>query len=512
MAATESRADFAICDTGPSHERESSRANGQHGGDVLEGPTVLAGGAAGRAASRRWTILDALLAFSGLILSSVPAVYYLRALGAGDTPLASLMPNSVSTVTIACALVTLWLAVAIMGDGRLRWPIWAVRLTLALFLVGLIGWYFVFMPDWAPGSDNADALERGAAQILRWQDPYSAVTKFGNTFSPMLGGFLLALPFVAVLGDTLWMTPFWLIGGVAGLYRWAGPHAALAALTVFGFSVWTRLALPAQSDNWITSTAVVVGGCFGFWAMGRDRISLKIISAVAYGVALSYRFLLWPTVLPLLVLFVRNFGWRRTVSWILPAGVVTLLLVGLPFIIDAQAYVAGPWVHGLEKADSSGVPNASLIVGLVGVAVTVLASLRVRNLADAWGASAISIGSIVVTVAITKYSLGPVGMVSTYETVAFTGTWLVFLVAALVLPRGGGSDRTAPSADARDQQPALSSLAGQPGYPIVTGEVDSQLGHRLDGVSSDNRYSGGDACDEIHEEAEEVHPKKSDRG
>jgi hypothetical protein len=378
-----------------------------------------------------------LVAFGCLVVSSVPAVLYLRSLHGDTSELGVMMPNRIPALVIAFAVLSCWLGLTIMGDGRFRWSDWAVHAMLALVLVGIIAWYLVFAPAWAPGSDNADALERGAMQILNGQNPYWAVTKFGNTLSPMLGGILLALPFVVMFGSTYLMIPLLIFASVAGLYRWAGPRPALAALTVFASSVWTRLALPSQSDNWLTSAAVVAAGCFGYWAIRRRSVGWELLSAASYGVALSYRLLLWPTVLPLLVFFVRAFGWRRTWRWMLVAGLMAMFLIGLPFAFDPQAYVNGPWIHGLEKAGRSTLPYAGVIVAVVGVIGTVLASTRVRSLAGAWGASAASVGSVLAAVAITKFSLGPVDMISTYDTVAYTGTWLVFAVVALVLPRRG---------------------------------------------------------------------------
>lgn len=394
-------------------------------------------------AGRRWGVMEMFVAFACLVVSSVPAVLYLRSLHADGTDLGVMMPNRIPALILAFAILSCWLGFMVMGESGLVWSGWAVHTALVLILVGLIAWYFAFAPAWAPGSDNADALERGVTQILIGQDPYWAVTKFDNTLSPMLGGILIALPFVVMFGSTYLMTPLAIFAGVSGLYRWAGPRAALTALAIFASSVWTRLALPSQSDNWLTSAAIVAAACFGYWAIGRRGIWWELLSAASYGLAMSYRLLLWPTALPLLICFVRLFGWRRTWRWMLVAGLTAAVLIGLPFALDAQAYLDGPWIHGLEKAGRSTVPYAALLVGVVGVIGTVLASIRVKSLAGAWGASAASVGSVLFTVALTKWTLGPSGMFSTYDTVAYTGTWLVFAAMALVLPRtrdsAGGS-------------------------------------------------------------------------
>ena len=324
-----------------------------------------------------------------------------------------------------------------MGGSRGRLPERIVVALLLIVTVCLVAWYGYFAPTWAPGADHADALNRGAVQILHWEDPYSVTSKFGGPLSPMLGGFLLAMPFVVLFGGMYLQTIAWFVGGVCALYLTVGARAALAASSLFAFSAWSRMALPSQSDNWITAAGVVATGSLGHWALGSRSTRATgwlVLSSILYGVALSYRFILWPTVLPLMVVLVRTYGWKRSLMWLSPAGLTTVFLVLLPFAVNARTYLDGPVAMGLQKGLRGDFPHPGVFVVLVTVAATVWGSRKVKSLSGAWGMSALSMTCLLLAVAVTKYQMGFVGMTSHYDTVAFSGAVLVFGATALVLP------------------------------------------------------------------------------
>lgn len=389
---------------------------------------------ADRVPARTWRLPEFLACTVMLVASTVPIIWFLRNLHL-ENELAMVTTTIKSAIIVSFLLAALiWLL--LMSPTRLRLPGPVVGLLFIEVVIFTVAWYAWYVPKWGPWSDNADALERGATQILRLSDPYAVVTKFGGTLSPMLGGFLLALPFVVLFGNVFFQTIVWVLGGAIALLKSVGVHGACAASMIFGLTLWTRLATPSQSDNWITAAGVVATAGWGYLVTRKhpERRWLIIAVGALYGCCLTYRFIMWPTVLPLLVLFVRTFKWRRTLVFMVPAAVVTVGLTLLPLAINAKNYLNGPVAMGLIKATRSSVPFSGVIVSTITIATFALASARVRSLSGVWGASALGMAAMLLSVAATKYELGFTTAVSTYDTVAFTGTWLVFGAVSLALP------------------------------------------------------------------------------
>lgn len=374
---------------------------------------------------RRWGWRDAVAAFALLVVVNIGVPTYVAG------PLT--WPGARLTLpALALAVVVCW--VACMSHRRL--PAWAAWAALALVVGVGIGWYIHFEPVWGPRSDNADALLQGVRQLLAGRDPYLAKTFLGGTLSPMLGGFLLALPIVVVFGGLYLQQIIWLLGSAAAMVKAVGPHAALMAAALFVASPWTRMALPNQSDNWITAAGVALFGSLGYHYADPKRPARAgfWLTSILFGVALVYRFIFWLAVIPLIVLFVRRYGWRRMWLWMTPAGIVTVALIVLPWFWDRQAYLDGPIAMALVKASRSSVPYASAIVAVVTFVVLIVASTRVRSLAGAWGALTLALAAMVIVVALTKLPDEGWRSIATYDTIAFNGGFLVLGLVSLALP------------------------------------------------------------------------------
>lgn len=223
-----------------------------------------------RRARRHWGWLEAVTAYLILIGTGVPTIWFLRAAVGTPQPFTALLPGSMSTYALSSAALVGFLWIGVMGRSPAAIPEVFIVPILLVVTVCLVAWYGYFVPTWAPGSDNADALSRGAVQILRREDPYSVTSKFGGPLSPMLGGFLLAMPFVVFFGGMYLYGLAWFVGGVCALYGSVGARAAVAAVSLFAFSAWSRMALPSQSDNWITAAGVVAAGSLGHWALAKS--------------------------------------------------------------------------------------------------------------------------------------------------------------------------------------------------------------------------------------------------
>lgn len=60
------------------------------------------------------------------------------------------------------------------------------------------------------GSDRDDAINIGVSRLINGKYPYYATTYLGNPLSPLPGAFLLASPFVILLGNSAYQNLFWL--------------------------------------------------------------------------------------------------------------------------------------------------------------------------------------------------------------------------------------------------------------------------------------------------------------
>lgn len=60
------------------------------------------------------------------------------------------------------------------------------------------------------GSDRDDAINIGVSNLITGKYPYYAKTYLGNPLSPLPGAFLLASPFVILLGNSAYQNLFWL--------------------------------------------------------------------------------------------------------------------------------------------------------------------------------------------------------------------------------------------------------------------------------------------------------------
>ncbi|QWZ09364.1 hypothetical protein KRR39_06200 [Nocardioides panacis] len=338
---------------------------------------------------------------------------------------------SLLVLTSVVAVLAVWAA----AMSRRRLGARTALLALAVVVELFAAWYILWQPIYGPGSDNAEALELGVRQLAHLDNPWEVTTRFGNPLSPMLGGYLLAAPFVLVSGDVYAQPLVWMALLVFVLFRTAGVHATLAVSVLFLFSPHTRLWLPNQSDNWIVGVAVLLTSWWGLGALRRGRRPAEWASALMFGVSLSYRFTLWVAVVPIAVFFVREFGIRRAFGWMYVAGATTAALCFGPLAFDAQTYLSGPFAAGVGKATSGGVSVGPWLVAVATLAVLAWRSARVRYWADVWSAVSITLAAMIAALAVTRLPGGVVAAVASYETIAYNGTWLILGLVSLVLPR-----------------------------------------------------------------------------
>src|SRR5262249_19382458 len=105
----------------------------------------------------------------------------------------------VGSYVMATGLAVVLIGALVMMDTPIRIPArlagW-LSAALLLVLALLYSWWYDLEPTW----DRGDALAVGVSQLMSGNSPYAAVTNLGTPISPMLGGILLAAPFVVLGG------------------------------------------------------------------------------------------------------------------------------------------------------------------------------------------------------------------------------------------------------------------------------------------------------------------------
>lgn len=338
-------------------------------------------------------------------------------------------------VLCVAAVVLIW--ATCMPGSRFLVPDWVAISALAAAAMAFATWYAVWQPVMGPQSDNVDALVVGVRQLMDLHNPYGARTFLDNVPSPMIGGYIMAAPFVLAPYGMYLQPLVWFVVLTGFVVRVAGVHAAVMVTGLLVVSPWTRVAAPSGSDHWFMALAVVLAGSWGFWVLLEDRPRWQwVVSSLALGVALSYRFNVWIVVIPLLVLFVRHFGLTRAVLWFVPAGLVTAVLVLGPLLANADAYLGGPVAVAIDKAQEDTMAHSGVIVAVVTLAVTGAAAWWVRELSGAWMAGTVGLATMTVMVILTKVPVvGWQKAAGSYEAAAYCGAWLVFGLCALALRR-----------------------------------------------------------------------------
>ncbi|RYC11536.1 hypothetical protein [Nocardioides zhouii] len=408
--------------------------------------------------SRVWSLRDVAIAWALVVGSGVPTILF--------SPYDVDQPGSIPAYVLLCVVTVAIMWTTCMTDGRYRLPEWAAVSVLVSAVMALATWYGVWGPIIGATSDSLDALAVGVDQLMKGANPWGALTFLDNIPSPMLGGFILAVPFV-VVPSALFLQPLvWLAAFVAFLVRTGGVHVAAVVSVLFFLSPWTRLAFPAGNDHWSVALVVVLTGTWGYWVLRDDLGGWHWwLSSLAFGVALSNRFTVWIAVIPLLALWWRSFD-QRGIRWFVPAGVTTLVLVVGPVFVNPTAYLDGPIAVSVGKAEDGAVAHAAVLVAASTLLVTALLSWRVRDLAGAWLAVAGGLATLTGVAIMTKIPVEGWSAIGTYEGTAYNGAWFVFGLIGLAVPRGERTSTTTPgpaiatAADASRPSSSRSSARG----------------------------------------------------
>ena len=138
------------------------------------------------------------------------------------SPYAVDQPGSIPAYAVMCFVTVGIIWLTCMREGRYRLPEWGAVSLLVAAVIALSAWYGTWGPIIGATSDNLDALAVGVEQLLMGANPWGALTFLDNVPAPMLGGFILAAPFV-IIPSALFLQPLvWLAALFAFVARSAG--------------------------------------------------------------------------------------------------------------------------------------------------------------------------------------------------------------------------------------------------------------------------------------------------
>jgi hypothetical protein len=183
------------------------------------------------------------------------------------------------------------------------------------------------------GSDRDDAINIGTTRLFGGQYPYYAKTYLGNPLSPLPGAFLLAAPFVLLLGNSAYQNLFWLpifFLLSRSLLRNDTANIALMAVLFVGCPMVMHEVVHG-ADLLSNSLYCLVAVCLFRFSLDQGVAWKKWLAAVFLGVAFASRFnflFLFP------VLFCSAARSRWKDGFLLTGiAILTFLCLTLPFYI-----------------------------------------------------------------------------------------------------------------------------------------------------------------------------------
>jgi hypothetical protein len=355
----------------------------------------------------------------------------------------------VTTITwkwgVASYLVVTALAVAMIGalamvDTPVRIPARLAGGLSAAFLLALAllysSWY-----DLEPTWDRGDALAVGVNQLMSGRSPYTAQTNLGNPVSPMLGGILLAAPFVVIGGSVYWMGMTWLSAATLFTTLHSGAQAGLAFLALMIASPLVRIELVNQSDLVVNALALLLFGSLNLWLARRVRVnaiwrSLFVAGAAVFAFAVAYRIPFGLVTIPLAAYLWRLAGSTLTILWVAVFATALAGLTVIPWIMDPQVGLT-PIAQQLHKVRESGGDQDWLLT--VGLALSVLLlvtwlSVRIKSEAGVWGVAALGTAAGIAAVAAAHaLSNGAIDSDVVGAAFGYSGIWLVLGLASVTI-------------------------------------------------------------------------------
>ena len=229
------------------------------------------------------------------------------------------------------------------------------------------------------GSDQDDALNIAATELIHGRYPYYPKTYLDNPIAPLPGAVILAVPFV-LLGNSAYQNIFWLAVFFLAVKSYLNSSSLSLAL------LWTILIFsPSVLQNVVTgvdhpaNTIYVL--LFIWWmvlSISKSDLASwkKLVPSALLGIGLSSRsnFIL---LLPLLFsTLVQTAGWKPAIKYIAVTGLV-FVAITIPFwLYDPRGFVPLLVQSNKLAQFQATLPFASILIPSVSGAIAVALSFQ----------------------------------------------------------------------------------------------------------------------------------------
>ena len=344
---------------------------------------------------------------------------------------------------LATAVAVAMIGALVMMDTPFRIPAkFAGWLSAALLLV--LALLYLWCYDLEPTWDRGDALAVGVSQLMSGRSPYAAETNLGTPISPMLGGILLAAPFVVIGGNVYWTGMTWLSAATLFMTLHSGAQAGLAFLALMIASPLVRIELVNQSDLVVNGLALLLLGSLNLWLARRARVnaiwrSLFVAGSAGFAFAVAYRIPFGLVTIPLVAYLWRVAGSTMTILWVLVLCSTLAVLTAIPWIMDPQVALT-PIALQLHHTRASDDHPWLMMVGLALSLLLLVAwlSVRIKSEAGIWGVAAIGTAAGIAAVAAAKaLSIGTISSEVVETAFSYSGVWLVLGLASVIIRDAG---------------------------------------------------------------------------
>lgn len=253
-------------------------------------------------------------------------------------------------------------------------------LLVGVVVVGVTGVMLLLYPlanseRLGPGSDRDEALNQATTSLLQGDYPYYQLTYLNNPITPMPGALLLAAPFVALTGSSIWQIPFWLIAFVVVLRRWFfdSRFLLLLLLSIFVLAPKVDHEIVTGGDFVTNAMYVLVAFVLLIESAARPRLIFTVLAALLAGITLSSR-MNWLLLLPLLAAAIAERTNWRTALWTVGVVVLTFGAVTLPwYLYDPAGFSPLHTANKLRLLNQVIPYTAEITLGLTGLVTLYLA-------------------------------------------------------------------------------------------------------------------------------------------
>ncbi len=261
-----------------------------------------------------------------------------------------------------------------------RLPARTVTLLLGLVVVGITTVMVILYPlanseRLGPGSDRDEALDQATLSLLQGDYPYYQVTYLNNPITPMPGALLLAIPFVALTGSSIWQIPVWLIVFMMVLRRWLFDSRLLLLMLLSVFVLAPKVDHEIVTGGDFVTNAMYVLAAFVVLieSVTHPRRLFRVFAAILVGITLSSR-MNWVLLLPLVAAAIAERTDWRTAFRATGLAFLTFLLVTLPwYLYDPAGFSPFHTANKLRLLNQVTPYAAELTLGLTGILTLFLA-------------------------------------------------------------------------------------------------------------------------------------------